>query len=271
MPTRHVDTPNDPSIVAFLGLRDHAHRQIRERPGGDQAGTFMAEGNVVIQRALAAGHQLEAVLVDARRTADLELPRDAQVLAASATVLEAVSGRPSLRDPIAMFTRPTLPDIGAVLEASRTVVVAEAVTNPVNMGVIARTAAALGIDALLVDPTSCDPLYRRAVRVSMGQVFAIPHVRLAGLPDGLTPLTDAGFELIALTPGDDADEMHTLTFGLDHKVALLLGAEGPGLQASTMQRAHRRVAIPMARDVDSLNVASAAAIACYAVQQARRG
>lgn len=270
MPTRRIDDPGDRAITAFLGLADHAHRQQRERHGGDMAATFMGEGDLVIARGLAAGFRLEAVLMDARRTEPLAVPSEVDVILAGPEVLRVVCGRPQLRDPIGRFVRPPLPSVGDVLADARSVLVTEAVNNPVNMGVIARTAAALGIDALLLDPSSCDPLYRRAVRVSMGQVFVLPHARLRPLPAGLAPLIEAGFEVLALTPAVDAQDLASLRLADHQRVALLVGAEGPGLSPATLSASHRRVAIPMAAGVDSLNVASAVAVACYALREARR-
>lgn len=150
---------------------------------------------------------------------------------------------------------------------AQTVIVTEHVNNPTNMGVIIRTATGLGIDALLVDPSSCDPLARRTCRVSMGTTFTLPSGRIEALPDGLGELD--GFTTLALTPADDAKPLGELMFDADERVALLLGAEEPGLTADTMRRADHRVSIPMHGGVDSLNVATAAAIAMWAVQQRR--
>jgi tRNA G18 (ribose-2'-O)-methylase SpoU len=137
------------------------------------------------------------------------------------------------------------------------------------MGVIARSAAALGADALLVDPSSCDPLYRRAVRASMGQIFALAHTRLPDLPDGFAELRRAGFEMLALTPGADADDIGDLEVGPRDRIALVLGAEGPGISGPVLAACDRRVRIPMSAGVDSLNVGVAAGVACFAMAAAR--
>lgn len=265
-----VDDPTDERLVVFMGLRDHKLRQLRERPGGDMAGSFIGEGDVVIDRALRAGHQLECVLVDQARSRDLPpLPETADVFLAGPDVLKAVAGRTELRDPIACFTRPPEHNVDDVLTKTQTVLVAEGVNNPTNMGVIMRCAAGLGIEAVLFDPTSCDPLYRRAVRVSMGEVFAIPHVRIAQLPESLEVLSNAGFSTFALTPSDTADDISKLKVGHGEKVALVLGAEGPGLTDETLAACDRSLRIPMEANVDSINVGTAAAVAFYALGQAR--
>lgn len=266
-----LDDPGDPRLARFLGLRDHALRQERERPGGDMAGSFMAEGDVVIARAVAAGVEIDCVLVDARRTDPITAlcGREVDVVAGGPAVLEVVTGRPRLRDPIACCIRPPLPTVARLLETATTVLVAEGVNNPTNMGVIVRNAAGLGVDALLVDPTSCDPLYRRAVRVSMGEVFAIPHARTDPLPAALDEIHGQGYRSLALTPSGDG-ELGDIAFGPDDRVALVVGAEGPGLTDHTLRACTDRVSIPMASGVDSINVASAAAVAAYAIREARR-
>lgn len=268
--TTPVDDPLDERLVAFLGLRDHQGRQARERPGGDMAGVFMAEGVTVIERALSAGHRMQSVLVDRARSRELlamDLPAHVDVLLAGPDVLEAVSGRRQLRDAIACFDRPPSLAVDDVLGNARTVAVLEGVVNPTNMGVIARCAAGLGCDALLVDPTSVDPLYRRCVRVSMGEVFAIPHGRLPPFPHGLEVLTHAGFSTVALTPATGAIDIADYRRRTDERVAVLLGAEGAGLSDATMRRADCLVRIPMAAGVDSINVGAAAAIALHMVVQ----
>ncbi|HEX7132063.1 MAG TPA: RNA methyltransferase, partial [Iamia sp.] len=177
------------------------------------------------------------------------------------------------RGALVSFARRPLPDPAAVLDAARRVVVTERVVNPTNMGVILRSAAALGVDALLLDPASCDPLYRRANRASMGLGFQLPHARLAALPDGLAPLHDAGFIVVALTPRADAVDLHAWAAAVDpdQRVAMILGSEGPGLTAATEAAADVRARIPLAAGIDSLNVGVAAGIACYVLGQARDG
>ena len=212
--------------------------------------TFLAEGVTVIERALMAGHQLLSVLADGRdasRLGNALGSGDVPIYAASPAVLEVVCGRPRLRDPIACFVRPELPNARAVLASptTRTVVVLEGIVNPTNMGVIARCAAGLGIDAMLIDPHCADPLYRRAVRVSMGEVFAIPHARIDEIPGGFDPIRDAGFDLVALSPAPEADDIDEVERIPGDKLAILLGTEGEGLSDAAMDEAGRRVRIPM--------------------------
>jgi tRNA G18 (ribose-2'-O)-methylase SpoU len=137
----------------------------------------------------------------------------------------------------------------------------EDINNHTNIGAIFRGAAALGIDAVLLSPSCADPLYRRSVRVSMGEVFAVPYARLAPWPDALSTLS--AFTVLALTPAADAIPIQSLTAAQRERPALLLGAEGAGLSAAAMRAADARVVIPMRRGVDSLNVAAAAAVAFW--------
>ena len=260
-----VDDPDDPRIVEFLGLRDNELRRGRESAGGDMAGVFIAEGDIVVERAAQAGYRCRAAIVDATRTQPLPSALgDVPVFAAGQTVLRRITGMSVHRGVLASFDRRPLPAVSDVLGAAGRVVVLENVVNPTNVGVVARSAVAFGIDALLVDPTSCDPLYRRASRVSMGEVFALPHTRLPHLPDGLDALVAHGFTPVALTPALDAQPLRSFAADLDDatRIALVLGTEGHGLLPATMDRC-RRVRIPIDRRVDSLNLGAAAAIAMY--------
>lgn len=272
MPDAPVDDPDDPRLAVFMGLRDHDLRRLREAPGGDMEGVFVAEGELVAGRALAAGYRATVVLLDAARDDPLPdgLPADVPVLRAGPKVISAVTGYQTHRGALAAFARRPLPPAAEVLAGARRVVVTEAVVNPTNMGVILRSAAALGVDALLRDPDSCDPLYRRANRASMGLGFALPHAELARLPDGLDVVRDAGFTVVALTPSPDAVDLHALAddLGPDDRVAMILGSEGPGLTPATEAAADVRARIPLAVSVDSLNVGVAAGIACYVLGRA---
>lgn len=268
-----IDDPSDPRLAVFMGLRDHDLRRRREAAGGDMQGVFVAEGELVAGRALAAGYRALSVMVDAARRDPMPpgLPADVPVHRVGPTVVAAVTGYQTHRGALVAMARRPLPTAVSVLAAARRVVVAEAVVNPTNMGVILRSAAALGVDALLLDPASCDPLYRRANRASMGLGFALPHARLDALPGGLVPLADAGFTVVALTPTDDAVDLHAWADALDPeaRVAMVLGSEGPGLTAATEAAADVRARIPLAVGVDSLNVGVAAGIACYVLGRSR--
>ncbi len=244
------------------------------------AGYFLAEGDLVIERALDAGHQLRSVLVAQKRRKPLPeamealAATDMTVFEATDAVLVEVTGRPELRDPIGCFTRPPPTEASPLMTellagGSRPLLaLLEGVNNPNNLGVIMRNAAGLGVDAVLLDPTCADPLYRRAIRSSMGQVFALPHARIPALPDGLDRLHERGIVTVALSPGADTTiaalggELATPAPGL----AVVLGAEGFGLNPATIDACTYRARIPMTREVDSLNVASAAAVAFHALR-----
>lgn len=266
-----VDDPADPRIVEYTGMRDHDLRLRRESPGGDLAGIFVAEGDIVVERALAAGYRIRSALVDATRTRPLPaaVPAATTVFAAGPDVVHHITGMAVHRGMMATFDRRPLPDADDVLAAATRVVILERVVNPTNLGIIARSARGLGADALLFDPTSVDPLYRRASRVSMGEVFGLPTARLAAFPDGLDRVTAHGFSLVALTPDPGATSIDDVVFAPDAKVGLVLGSEGPGLAEDTMDRIGLRVRIPLHDGVDSLNVAAAAAIACYVLGRGR--
>lgn len=269
-----IDDPDDPRIEVFQGLRDHILRQERELPNGDMAGVFISEGDVVVERAMAAGYRLASILVDAKRTRPFPevIPPDVPIYAAGPDVLIRITGYHLHRGALACFRRRPVPSAAEVLAAHepRSVVVLEGINNPTNMGVILRCAAGLGIDAFFCDPTCSDPLYRRAGRVSMGEAYTLPYARLEAFPDGLDILRAAGYRLLALTPGPDAVGLEELGFGEEERVAILLGAEGPGLSGSVLEAVDQRVRIPMSGTVDSINVGSAAAVAFYGLQQARR-
>lgn len=266
-----ITDPADPRITDYLGLRDHQLRRQREAPGGDLAGVFIAEGALVVERALAAGFKLKSLLIDARRGEAIPaaVPDGVDHYFAGPDVVQEVTGMQLHRGLIAVFYRKELPYPDELLAHARRVVVLENVTNPTNMGVIVRSAAGLGMDALLVDPSSCDPLYRRALRVAMGESFNLPHARVNFLPSGLDPLLRHGYRIVALTPGHRAVSIENFVAGSDDRIALVLGAEGPGVSAATLDAIEEHVSIPMANGVDSLNVGAAAAVAFYAVTRAR--
>jgi tRNA G18 (ribose-2'-O)-methylase SpoU len=254
-----ITDPADPRLADYVGLTDVVRRAKHE----PEAGFFLAEGVQVMQRAARAGYPLRSVLLADNRELPDGLP-DAPVYRASYDVLEAVTGFHVHRGALASFGRLPLPSAEEVLGAATRVVVLEEVNNHTNLGAIFRSAAGLGIDAVLLTPTCCDPLYRRAVRVSMGEVFALPYAYL-DWPEGLETLRTAGFQVLALTPASDAVRLEDVALADDDKAALLLGAEGPGLSQTALTGSDRRVRIPMARGVDSLNVANAAAVACWVV------
>lgn len=262
-----VGDPADPRVAAFVGLRDRA--LARQAPPGDP-GVFIAEGDVVVERALRAGYRARAVLVDATRRQPLPpgVPPATPVYGAAPPVLERITGLGVHRGILGCFERRPPRPAAEVIAAARRVVVCERVSNPTNLGVIVRSAAGLGMDALLLDPTCSDPLYRRTARVAMGEGYAFPWAWIPRLPAGLDLLRAAGFRLIALTPDPGATPIDQLggggaAAGDDGRVALLFGAEGPGLSPETLAAADVRAGVPMQRGVDSLNVGVAAGIAFW--------
>jgi tRNA G18 (ribose-2'-O)-methylase SpoU len=262
MAAEEVTDPADPRVADYVGLTDAA-RRMRHEP---EAGFFIAEGEKVVSRAAAAGYPARSLLVSPQRLAELDpalLSLGCPVRVASYDVLRAVTGFHVHRGVLASFGRLPVPSAEAVLRTARRVVVMEEVTNHTNLGAVFRSAAGLGMDAVLLGPRSCDPLYRRSVRVSMGQVFAVPYAVLDRWPEGLGDLRAAGFRVLALTPDQRAVRLEDVRPGDDERVALVLGAEGPGLTEQAMAASHERVRIPMAAGVDSLNVAAAAAVACW--------
>lgn len=256
-----VTDPGDPRLADYRELTDVALRTRFEPPNG----LFIAEGELVLRRALRAGYAARSVLIDIKRTdqlADLDLG-DTPVYAGTQSVLQHTTGFHVHRGVLASFHRRPLPSAASVLAAARRVAILEDVNNHTNVGAIFRGAAALGLDAVLLSPSCADPLYRRSVRVSMGEVFAIPYARLDPWPAALGVVRDAGFSLVALTPAADAVPIQRLSADVRRRPALLLGAEGPGLSAAAQAASDHRVVIPMAHGVDSLNVAAAAAVAFW--------
>jgi tRNA G18 (ribose-2'-O)-methylase SpoU len=246
-----IDDPADARLTDYLHLTDAAARR-----RGD---VFFCEGTLAIRRALECGIELDSLLVTpAKRAqlADVLAGREVEVYEAELDVLRVVTGFDIHRGAIAAARRPRSATLAEVLPGATTVAVLEGINDLENLGALFRNAAAFGIDAVLLDPTTADPLSRRSVRVSLGHVLSVPHVRVAAWPEPLDDLAD--FEVLALTPGGEEAPIPT-----DGRVAFLLGAEGPGLSDAALARADRRIRIPIAPGVDSLNVATAAAIAFH--------
>jgi len=257
-----VEAPQDPRVADYVGLTDGA-RRMRHEAG---AGFFIAEGEKVFVRTAAAGYPPRSLLLSPQRLADLSpevAALDCPVYVASYDVLQAVTGFHVHRGALASFGRLPLLAPAQVLAGATRVVVMEAVTNHTNLGAVFRSAAALGMDGVLLSPTSCDPLYRRTVRVSMGQVFSVPYAFLDRWPEGIDDVRAAGFRVLALTPDASATALDAVRVGAQEKLALVFGAEGPGLTPEVLSASDERVRIPMAAGVDSLNVGAAAAVACW--------
>jgi tRNA G18 (ribose-2'-O)-methylase SpoU len=252
---------SDPRLDDYRRLTDVALRQ-RQEPAH---GLFIAEGEWVVRRAVAGGYQVRSMLLLDRYVADLEpLAGGAPVFTGPPDVLAAITGFDVHRGVLAAMGRRPLAEPAALLSASHRLLILEDVNNPTNAGAVFRCAAALGIDAVLLSPRCADPLYRRAVRVSMGAVLAVPYARLPDWPAQLADVRRAGYRLLALTPDPTARPL-TAPPSAQERVALLLGAEGPGLTALARAQADLAVRIPMAAGVESLNVAAAAAIGCFLV------
>lgn len=248
-------------IEDFARLTDVQWRSRTE----EERGLYIAEGEKTIARALAAGHRLRRVVCEPRWTAGLiTLGVDAaRIEEHSEAELEAITGYHVHRGALAAFDRPSLPEPRSLIAGARRLVVVEDVVDHTNVGAIMRSAAAFEVDAVLLTPSCADPLYRRSIKVSMGSVFAVPWTRLPW-PDGIDLLHEEGFHTLALTPVADATDIRTLDAALRARpLALVFGTEGDGLSRTALGRCSQRVRIPMAHDVDSLNVAAAAAVACF--------
>jgi tRNA G18 (ribose-2'-O)-methylase SpoU len=264
MPAVEIDDPADPRLADYVGLTDTV-RRVKHEPA---AGFFLAEGQLVMRRAAQAGCPPRSLLLAPNRVDDL-LPElaalDCPVYVASPEVLLAVTGFHVHRGALGSFGRRLVPTAAELLGTARRILVLEDVNTPTNLGAIFRSAAGLGMDAVLLSPSCCDPLYRRAVRVSMGEVLAVPYAYVDQWPGGLDLVRSAGFRVLALTPAADAQALDTVEVAADDRLAVLLGAEGPGLSADALAASDLRVRIPMSAGVDSLNVGAAAAVACWAI------
>ncbi|GHG67999.1 TrmH family RNA methyltransferase [Streptomyces griseocarneus] len=263
-----IDDPDDPRLHDYTGLTDVELRRRRE----PEEGLFIAEGEKVIRRAGQAGYEMRSMLLTAKW---VEVMRDvieestAPVYAVTPDLAERVTGYHVHRGALASMRRKPLPEAGELLRSARRVAVLEGLVDHTNIGAIFRSAAALGMDAVLLSPDCADPLYRRSVKVSMGAVFSVPYARLDSWPADLEAVREAGFGLLALTPHEKATSMDEAAPHRLERVALMLGAEGDGLSDRALRAADQWVRIPMAHGVDSLNVGAAAAVAFYAVTTGR--
>ncbi|MGK2928548.1 MAG: TrmH family RNA methyltransferase [Acidimicrobiales bacterium] len=251
-----VDDAADPRLAEVAGLRDAAARAVTEADHG----CFVVEGLLCLEVAAGSPYPLRSVLVSEsklRRVLPLLEGIAVDVFVGSRDLLEEVTGFAIHRGVVASAGRLPLPRPDALVAGGRRALVVEGLNDHENLGALFRNAAAFGVDAVLLDRTSADPLYRRSVRVSLGHVLRVPWTRIGALPDGLDLLRGAGFSTVALSPSGDV----TVEAIGDERVAWIVGAEGPGLSEATLAAADRRARIPMAPGVDSLNVATAAAVA----------
>ena len=262
--------------IAAPELDDYARRTenqlvCRENP---EQGRFIAESALVIERALDAGFEPVSFLVETRLLSQAEpiLARCSEnlpVYTAAREVLEQITGYALTRGMLCAMRRPALRSAEALLKNASCVAVLEDVMNPTNLGAIFRSAAALGVDAVLLTPDSTDPLYRRCIRVSMGNVFFVPW---AVLPDEdfLPLLHQNGFEAAAMALRDDAKLLWAPALRETRRLAIVMGSEGPGLKPETIARCDHVVTVPMTNGVDSLNVAAASAVAFYQLALLRK-
>lgn len=288
-----VDDPGDPRLSDYTGLTDVELRRRRE----PAEGLFVAEGEKVIRRARQAGYEMRSMLlsakwVDAMRDVIDEVP--APVYAVAPELAEQVTGYHVHRGALASMQRKPLPTAEELLTAARRVGAGESVddhtdigaTSPrsprkgagqrvaifedivdhANLGAAFRNAAALGVDAVFLTPRCADPLYRRAVKVSMGAVFHVPWTRLTSWPEDVELFRQHGFVTAALCLSEKSITMEGLAARRYEKLALMLGTEGEGLSTGALRAADEWVRIPMAAGVDSLNVAAASAVAFYATR-----
>lgn len=290
MPLIHVDTLDDARLDAYARLTE---AQLRSRLEPERA-LFIAEGAKVIERAFEGGMEPLSLLMEEKwlRSTDGLIARMERarpglpVFVAPHEALEELTGFELTRGALGAFRRPALPSVEEVVRDARLVAVLENITNHTNVGAIFRSAAALGVDAVLVSPTCYDPLYRRAVRVSMGTVFQVPWTRIGddapaakgrpGRPSatwartGIPLLRELGFTVAAMALEDDSVPLDDEALAGAEKLALVFGTEGDGLAPATIAQCDCTVRIPMARGVDSLNVAAASAVAFWQFRGLRR-
>jgi tRNA G18 (ribose-2'-O)-methylase SpoU len=251
MPFIEIADPADSRLADFRDLTDADVRP-------DRRGIVIVEGVTAVQRLISSSYRVRAVVGVPSRLGQLSAV-DAPVYSVDKWLLSEVVGFRVTRGVLAAADRPAPVSPLALLADARRVAVLETLNDFENLGALFRNAAAFGVDAVLLDPQCADPLYRRSVRVSMGHVLHVPFAVLPDWPAGLKSLRDSGFSLLAMTPRADAVPLRAVV--PPPKCAVLLGAEGPGLTADAMAAADTLVRIPMTGDVDSLNVATAAAIA----------
>ena len=267
MKAQPITDPDDPRAADYRDLTDVGLRTRLE----PEHGLFMAESHLVIERALDTGYPVRSVLTTPRWLPQVQaLLQDrgldgVPVLVGEEPVVQQITGYRVHRGALAAMQRRPLPAVATVLRGARRLLVLEGIVDHTNVGAVFRSAAGLGFDAALIDPTCADPLYRRAVRVSMGAVFSLPWTRCPTWPESLASLAEHGWRTIALTPHPGATTLRSVAEDPPDRLALILGTEGSGLSAEALASVTDRVRIPMSAAVDSLNVAAAAAVACYAL------
>lgn len=260
----HVADPADPRLADYVALRDASLRRHLE----SEQGLFIAEGEKVIRRAVEAGYRPRSFMLAARWLDSLrDLIGDTPVYLVSEETAERVSGFHVHRGALASLHRETRHTMADLLTARR-LMVCEDVVDHTNVGAILRNAAGLGWDGVLLSPRCADPLYRRAIKTSMGTVFSLPWARADDWGSAVPTLRTSGFRVIALALSDDAVDLDEVASAVDAdaRVAVLLGTEGAGLSDRWIEQADVAARIPMRAGVDSLNVAAASAIAGYVLR-----
>lgn len=250
-----IDRLDDPRIASYARVGDPAWLR------GNNL--FVAESRLVVRRLFETGrYEVESVLVTPAALAAMTdvLPEHISVYVAEPDVLNSVTGFKFHRGCLALVRRPAPLDLRG-FGSVRRLVALEGIGNPDNIGGIFRNAAAFGVEGVLLDATSGDPLYRKAIRTSMGAVLAVPFTRLESWPQDLEPLKEQEFSVLALTPGPGTHSLDTAVRTISSRWILLAGAEGPGLTKAALAAADQKVTIPMSDAVDSLNVAVAVGIA----------
>ncbi len=258
-----------PELDVFARLTE---AQLRNRQAAEK-GLFIAESPKVILRALDAGYEAVSLLTERKHLEGqarelLGRCPEIPVYTAEREVLEQLTGYPLTRGVLCAMRRRALPTVEELCAGARRVAVLESIVDPTNVGAIFRSAAALGMDAVLVTPTCCDPLYRRAARVSMGTVFQIPWTRIGDdhtdwPHPGMERLRSLGFRTAAMALREDSVSLEDPRLNGEEKLAVILGTEGDGLAGSTIADCDYTVRIPMLHGVDSLNVAAASAVAFW--------
>ena len=263
-----LETLDTDEIRDYRDLTDVVLRRLSEPAGG----LYIAESTKVIERALRAGHRPRSVLTIEKWLPEIEQlfadqDDDLPVYIGTAELLETLTGFNLHRGALASMHRPELKSVEEVVDGATRIIVLEDIVDHTNVGAIFRSVAGLGADAVLITPRCADPLYRRSVRVSMGTVLQVPWTRLPDWPEGREVLTGLGFSLAALALAPDAVTLEEYAENPPDKIALVVGTEGDGLSRAALAAADTVVTIPMMHGVDSLNVASASAVALYALKR----
>ena len=261
-----VNDPADERLDAFR-WRDRQLASKLDRLDIVGAGLFVAEGDLVVERAIELEYEAIALLCDEHTGHQLasRVNDDVHVFLAPETLRGEVTGLGVPLRATGLFRRPALRSVHDLLSSAQRVVLAEDIDNPTNLGAIVRSAAALGWDGIILAPGSADPLARRALRVSMGSGLSLPFARLATTDILAELLAQHAYTSFALTPDSNATNISDVSHTQDQKIALLLGSERDGLNEATMESATNKVRIPMHAGIDSLNVGAAAAIAMHAL------